>query len=43
MPRYSNLFDIFGLGFFYGAEPEPEMEDTLVSWESMNMMQPIIN
>jgi len=42
LPCLANLLDVFGLGFFFGASSEVEMQDVLVRWESLEMDSPVM-
>ena len=42
MPQKANLFDIFGLGFFFGASTDIQMEDNLVRWEPVELDKPTV-
>ena len=43
IPSFSNIFDIVGLGFFFGATEEIKMKDNLVRWEPTAIFSPKIN
>jgi len=39
LPRWQNLWNIFGLGAFYGANEEVQIADQLARWEPECMQE----